>query len=96
MVCRACFMTVGKDTVICGDIQCPADMVKTFNTGGTAAALQIFLKGKRMAKEFYACSLCQTFFCPCSFQCIFENLGIHISGEQKKHGSSETYLGAFL
>jgi hypothetical protein len=47
-------------------------MVKTFNTGGTAAALQIFLEGKRMAKEFCACSLCQTFFALAAFSAFLK------------------------
>lgn len=40
------------------------------------AALQILLEGKRMDREFCACSLCQMFFCPGSFQGVFEKLGI--------------------
>lgn len=40
------------------------------------AALQILLEGKRMDREFCTCSLCQMFFCPGSFQGVFEKLGI--------------------
>ena len=44
-------MVILENTIIRRDIQCPADMVEIFDTGGTAAALQILLEGYRMVKQ---------------------------------------------
>ena len=44
-------MVVLENTIIRRDIQCSADMVEIFDTGGTAAALQILLERYRMVKQ---------------------------------------------
>ena len=55
-------MAVMEDTVICGYIQHPADVVEIFNAWGTAAALQIILEGYGMAEQFCALRLFRCFF----------------------------------
>ena len=53
-----------EDTVICGYIQRPADMVEIFNAWGTAAALQVLLEGHGMVEQFRTLCLRQMFFLP--------------------------------
>ena len=69
-------MAVLEDTVICGYIQCPADMIEIFNAWGTAAALQVLLEGYGMVEQFRALRLCQMLFLPGFLQGSSENLGI--------------------
>ena len=69
-------MVVLKDTVICGYIECPADMVEIFNAWGTAATLQIFLKGHGMVKQLCTLRLGQMLFLPGFLQGGTEDLGI--------------------
>jgi hypothetical protein len=69
-------MAVLEDTVICGYIQHPADMVEIFNAWGTAAALQVLLEGYGMVEQFRALRLCQMLFLPGFLQGGAEDLGI--------------------
>lgn len=57
-------MAVLEDTVICGYIQRPADVVEIFNTWGTAAALQVLLEGHGMVEQLRTLRLGQMFFLP--------------------------------
>lgn len=65
LVCRVGPVgSVLKDTVICGYIQRPADMVKPFNAWGAAPTFQILLEGNRMVKQLRTLSLCELSFLP--------------------------------
>lgn len=61
-------MAVLEDTVICGYIQRPADMVEIFNAWGTAAALQVLLEGHGMVEQLRTLRLGQMFFLPGLFK----------------------------
>ena len=77
MVCRICFWIIlRKDTVVCRNIERPADMVKVFNAWGTAAAFQIFLKRYRVVQKLRTGCLRQMQPLSGFFQCIAENPGI--------------------
>lgn len=55
-------MAVLEDTVICGYIQRPVDMIEIFNAWGTAAALQVLLEGHGMVEQLRTLRLGQMFF----------------------------------
>ena len=55
-------MAVLEDTVICGYIQRPADVVEIFNAWGTAAAFQVLLEGHGMVEQLRTLRLGQMFF----------------------------------
>ena len=77
MVCRICFLAVfWKDTVICRNIQCPADMIKILNARGTAAAFQILFKGYGKIQKLRTDCLRQMQFLSGFFQVFGEDLAL--------------------
>ncbi len=52
MVCRACSVVPAlENTVICGNIEHPADIVKTLDAWRAAAAFQILLEGQGVVEH---------------------------------------------
>ena len=77
LVCRAGSISpVLKNTVICGYVQRPADMEKTFNARGAAAAFQVLLEGHGMVKQLCTLSLCEFPFLSCFLESSTEHTGI--------------------
>jgi len=77
MVCRISFpLRFWKNTVICGNTQRPADMIKILNTWGTAAAFQILFKGYRKIQKLRTGCLRQMQFLSGFFQVFGEDLAL--------------------
>ena len=77
LVCRTGSVgSILEDTVICGYVQRPADMVEPLNAWGAAAAFQILLEGYGMVKQLRTLSLCELPFLHCFLKGGAEHTGI--------------------